>query len=336
MEESLTKKAELLLGGDVVLPEGFSVPNRGTATGDGSGTDAVVFSFGHFRVKKNVSYSEGEFELRVTDRGWMSLYRDDQLFVDDVRIQHMVHRCPEQSFYNIDCDSHREILCSPPFHHPAGDSMTVDEILESIRRDTENNRVRTMAFATTRSDDATVDKLTEIVSAVRAEYAKMTIGVEARLVDPEQVARIRDAGANELKVNVDCARRDIFERIYPDRDYDTVFQVLSNSNGYFRKGKLATTITYGLGETDQDVDMLLEKVCRMNVLPVLRKVHVNDDNRDVLLAAGVPSEPPTVLRSMFLGGLQKSAMKRHGLDPSRFHSMCFSCQCCCLVPFKDF
>jgi len=47
-------------------------------------------------------------------------------------------------------------------------------------------------------------------------------------------------------------------------------------------------------------------------------------------------ETPSVLRSLFLAGLQKSAMKRHGLNPERFHTMCFSCQCCDLVPFQDF
>ena len=87
MEEGLTRKGELLLGGGIRLPEGFVLPCRVSQSTAGSGS--AVFAFDRYRVKKTVSYDEGEFELRVVD-GEMSIWRDGTLVVDGVTIQPVI------------------------------------------------------------------------------------------------------------------------------------------------------------------------------------------------------------------------------------------------------
>ncbi len=342
MEEGLRKKAELIIGGGIRLPEGYELPcriSRSTA-GPGAGSGSAVFAFDGYRVKKPVSYEDGEFELRVGDDGGLAIYRDGGAFVHDVSIQPVVRHCPEQAFFNL--DSHCIYKCSycnsPVLPQDEDKHLTTERIMEMLAESMEQGKVKSVAFTSgvTGSVDGTVDRMAEAVAAVREAYPKMTIGVEPYITDAGQIAALREAGANEIKINVECARKDIFERVCPDLDYDGIFSMLREANNYFKKGKMASNILYGLGETDQDIDMLLERLCRMNVLPGLRMVRINDMNRDRLIAAGVPMEPPSVLRSLFLAGLQKSAMKRHGLNPERFHTMCFSCQCCDLVPFQDF
>ncbi len=341
MEEDLTRKAQLLLGGTLRLPEGYAPPCRiAHSDSDKTCDGAAVLSFGRYRVKKNISYSEGEFELRTGSDGITSIYRGDELIIRGVGFQSIVRRCPDQAFFNIDHrDEYYEGYCNPMFFSNIRDEgLTVDDVLESLREDNSKIKIKAVSFTSSQPLDVeeTLDRLCEIIAAVRAEFPKVAIGVEPYVTTPEHILRVRDAGANELKLNVECARRDIHELLFPDRDYDAIFDLLKEANSSFRKGKLASNVTYGMGETDQDVDMLLEKLCRMNVIPNLRMVRVDGYNIERLTAAGIVIEPPSALRALFLGGLQKSAMKRHGLEPSRFHTMCLGCQCCNLVPFKDF
>ena len=341
MEEGLTRKGELLLGGGIRLPEGFVLPYRvsHSTAGPGAGSGSAVFAFDGYRVKKTVSYDEGEFDLRVID-GKMSIWRDGTLLVDGVTIQPVIRHCPNQAFFNLDqhCIYNCAYCTSPLLPKELDKGLTTERIMEMLEESLSQYKFKTVAFTSgvVGSVGHTVDRMADAVRAVRETYPKMTIGVEPYITEPGQIAQLREAGANEIKINVECATRDIFERVCPDLDYDNTFAMLREAGVHFKKGKVASNILYGLGETDQDIDMTLERLCRMNVLPGLRAVRINDMNRDRLLAAGVPDERPTVLRALFLAGLQKSAMKRHGLNPERFHSMCFSCACCDLVPFTDF
>lgn len=342
MEEGLIRKGELIHGGGIRLPEGFALPCRlsQSTAGPGAGMGSAVFAFGDYRVKKSVSYDSGEFDLHVEPDGSMSLWRDGSPFVSGVTIQPVIRHCPNQAFFNLDqhCMYHCAFCTSPQLGCELDKHLTTDRILEMLAESLSEYKFKTVAFTSgvVGSVDATVDRMVDAVAAVREAYPKMTIGVEPYISDPSQIASLREAGANEIKINVECATKEIFDRVCPDMDYDHIFDMLRAANDHFKKGKIASNLIYGLGETDQDIDMVMERLCRMNVLPGLRMVRINDMNRARLAAAGVPTEPPTVLRTMFLAGLQKSAMKRHGMTPERFHSMCFSCACCDLVPFIDF
>ncbi len=341
MEEGLTKKAELLHGGMVRIPEGFDPPLRISHSVDGPGNaiGTAIFNFDHFRVKKQVSYTEGEFELQVSDRGWMSLHRDDKLFVDDVKIIPVLRHCHDQAIFNIDHDHIYNSYCTTPFMDAVDPkTMKIDDMLSIIKENNSELRIKSVTFVSEPSTDIdrTIDRIVEATTAVKEAFPRLTVGVEQCMMSSDHISQLRGAGVNEIKINIYCARRDIYERVFPEFDYDGVINTLREANTLYKKGKLATDIIYGLGETDQDIDILLERMCRMNVLPNLRMIRPQECTNSRLASAGIVPETPTILRSMFLGGLQKSAMKRHGLDPSRFHSMCFNCQCCDLIPFKDF
>ena len=342
MEEGLIKKAELIHGGAIRLPEGLELPVRLSCStaGPGAGSSSIVLAYGKYRVKKPVTYGEGDFDLVPVEGDKYALYRDGELFQDGVQIQPVIRHCPNQAFFNLDqhCMYHCA-YCTSPILDPSLDKrLTTEKILAMIDESMQVRKFKTVAFTSgvVGSTAQTVDRMCDVVKAVRELYPKIVIGVEPYVSEAGQIAQLREAGANEIKINIECATKEIFDRVCPGFDYDNTFSMLREANTYFKKGKMASNILYGLGETDQDIDMTMERLCRMNVLPGLRMVRMNDANRARLLAAGVPEEPPTLLRTLFLAGLQKSAIKRHGLNPERFHSMCFSCACCDLVPFVDF
>lgn len=332
MEEGLKGKAELIHGGAVRLPEGLQL--QGTYPQDGT----MVFSFSGCRVKKSVSYEEGEFELHQSGR-ILSIWKDGSQIANGVKVLPTSFHCPDQAYFNLDPERDgRPCYYDSPVIPVSQSLISVEDIMERLSTAMSRGKVKSVAFTSGICGDAgsTAERMADCVAAVREAFPKMTIGAEAYITEPSQIGMLREAGINEIRINTGCARRDIFEKLCPDADYELPFEMLKACTDYFKRGKMASTFFYGLGETDQDVDMMLERLSRMNVLPVLRMARTNGRDRELYEKCGIPMEQPSVLRSMFLAGLQKNAMARHGLNPERFHSMCFTCQCCDLVPFYDF
>lgn len=342
MEEALRRKAVLTLGGAVRLPEGFELPVRmsHSTAGPGAGFGSAVFAFDGYRVKKTVSYDSGEFELVLGKRGRLSLTRRGKPFIPRVTIEPVVRHCPEQAFFNLDprC-MYRCAFCTSPLLDPSEDKhLSADRIMEMLDESVRTQDVRAVSITSgvVGSVEETVDRFVEVVSRVRAAYPDMPIGVEPYVSSREHIRMLKDAGADEIKLNLESPRRDIFARVCPDLDFDAVMGLLKDAVEIFGRGRVISNIIYGMGETDADLDVAMERLCSMGVLPGLRALRVNDMNRARLLEAGVRGEQVSPDRTMRLAEMQKSAMRRHGLTTETSVTMCFACKCCDLVPFRDF
>lgn len=341
MEEDLIrKKAEITLGGGVRLPEGFVLPcrvSRSTA-GPGAGFGSAAFSFGPYRVKKSISYDEGEFELHV-EGDTMRLTRGGEPFLDDVDIVPIVRHCPQQAFFTIDprC-MFRCAYCNSPLLdrdsvRPPDPSAIMDMLRESVS--TQDVRAVSLTSGVVGSIDETVSRFAEIVGMIRSEYPDMPIGVEPYVSSPEHVDVLKDAGADEIKINMETPRRDIFSNVCPDLDFDGIWRILPHAVDVFGRGMVVSNIIYGLGETDSDLHDAMDRLCRIGVLPGLRALRVNDMNRAGMEAAVGRVAQTTPQRAMSLAMMQKSVMEAHGLTTLTSRTMCFECGCCDLVPFRD-
>ncbi len=342
MEEALRRKAVLTLGGAVRLPEGFELPVRmsHSTAGPGAGFGSAVFAFDGYRVKKTVSYDSGEFELVQGKRGRLSLTRRGRPFIPRVTIEPVVRHCPEQAFFNLDprC-MYRCAFCTSPLLDPSEDKhLSADRIMEMLDESvrTQDVRVVSITSGVVGSVEETVDRFVEVVSRVRAAYPDMPIGVEPYVSSREHIQMLKDAGADEIKLNLESPRRDVFARVCPDLDFDAAMGLLKDAVEIFGRGRVISNIIYGMGETDADLDVAMERLCSMGVLPGLRALRVNDMNRARLLEAGVRGEQVSPDRAMRLAEMQKSSMRRHGLTTETSVTMCFACKCCDLVPFRDF
>ena len=340
MEEDLTKKAILTLGGAVLLPEGYELPTRisHSTAGPGAGFGSFAFRFGRFRVKKSVSYETGEFELHVRDDGSLYLTRQGEPFLDEITIEPIVRHSPEQAFFNLDprCMFHCVYCNSPNLDMSQDKHLSTEKIMAMLDESMATQTVKAISFTSgvVGSIDRTVDRFVEVVSAAHAKYPDIPIGVEPYVSTREHVQRLKDAGASEIKVNLEAARKDIFEKVCPDLDYDSVLNILPVCVEVFGKGKVISNIIYGLGETDEDLERIMEELCSMGVIPGLRALRSNGMNGSALEKAIGEIVPVTPERVLKLARMQKSIMAEHGLSCTS-QTMCFGCGCCDLVPFKD-
>lgn len=338
---SAHKKATLIAGGAVKLPRDMHLPfkaSRSTA-GPGAGSTSIVFCFEGLRVKKAISREEGEFELLIGPEGYSMKHRGVP-FIDKVELQPTIYHCPEQAFINL----HQECIfdckfCTSP-RLPRGSTKNLDQekVLRMIKDvlDQDDLAAISITSAVVGSAERTLDEMVEVVRQVRQMVGpNMPIGVEPYVSHLEDIDRLKGAGANEIKLNVETFDREIFEKVCGEMDLDWIMQALEHAVKVFGRAKVTTNIIFGLGETDENVLTGVERLAQMGIVPSLRPLRINDINREPLMEALGSLDPVTPERILHLSEMAKVILLRHGLSPLDYQTMCHRCRCCDIVPFVD-
>jgi biotin synthase-related radical SAM superfamily protein len=178
--------------------------------------------------------------------------------------------------------------------------------------------------------------MADMVKSLRAQYPKVPIGVEAYIEDLSDIAGFREAGATELKLNIETWPESRFRKLCPKRHFRKTLEAMEEAVRLFGRGKVTANIIVGLGESDAEVVECLGTLSRMGVIPNLRGIRIGPLNRDKLERAlgRVPEKVPAE-RLLSLGKEHRRILEENGLDTGTFRTMCFSCRCCDLVPMAD-
>ena len=343
MEESVNgarKKAELLAGGRVKVPGDLRLPvlpSRSTA-GPGAGSVGVVLEFEGHRVKKSISRESGEFELRERGNEY-DILREGQPFLEHVHIQPTLAHAPEQAFFNIEteCIYDCKFCTSRRLEKQITKSLTPEKIVKMILDLSRRSDLKAVALtsAVVGSPRQTLDKMLFVVREVRQRLPDVPIGVEPYVDDLEQIDELKQAGADEIKLNVESFDRDIFQKVCGELDLDWILTALEHSVKVFGRGKVCSNIIYGMGESDENVLNGVEALARIGVVASLRPLRVNDINRAPLEEAlgEIPALEPH--RMLKLARAHKEILERYKLTTLSFKTMCNFCTCCDLVPFRD-
>ena len=334
MEEDLIRsKAILISGGAVRLPKGYRPPvrfSRSTA-GPGAGERYLIFSFSGMRVKKTIS-EDGEFEF---DPEKKQITRDGRIIANDVTIIPADIHCPEQAFFNLDqrCMFDCLFCSSPDLKVNATDSLDFEKMASMIRGC--ENPIHSIALTSgvNGSVKGSAEKMIDCVSYLRKEFPDMPIGVEPYVDDIELVDRFHKAGATEIKINIETATDSLFRTFCPSLDRNMIIDMLAHAVKVFGKGKVSSNIIVGLGESDDDMRNIMQKLCSMGVTPTVRGLRISDDVRENLQRNGI-EEQPSPDRLITVSKIQKSLMDEYRLK-NTFDTMCLRCTCCDLVPFID-
>ena len=333
-------KAELLAGGHVRLPEGFRLPfpaSRSTA-GPGAGLTSVVFSFGGTRAKKAVSRDPGEFELLPRGSGF-SISRLGKEFIDGVELVPTLMHAPYQAFVNIEsaCVYDCKFCNSPRLARDATKDLTDDRIVEMVLDASTREGFQSVAFtsAVAQTPSMTVRRMAGLVRRVRAALPDVPIGVEPYATRPDEVDMLRDAGADEIKLNVETFDRDIFEKVCGDMDLDHILHAINHAGEVFGRNRVCSNIIFGLGEDDENVLEGAKVLANMGAVATLRALRTDETNAPALEESLGRLEPVTADRMLRLATEERAILERHGLSTLRFKTMCHACLSCDIVPFWD-
>lgn len=341
MEKDLIfKKADLILGGGVKLPEEIFLPVKfsKSSAGPEAGKTSLIFEFSNFRVKKSVSYDEGEFSLVLKEKGY-SLYKNGILFIDDVKISSADFHAPEQAFFNIsqNCIFRCAFCSSPLLKNDFTQNLTPEKVSEIIEKPIKNGEVKSVSFtgSVQGSVQESVDNFVRFIGKTRENYPEITIGVELYVETEEQILQLKNAGADEIKINIECATAEILENVCPGKDYDNILRMLEHSVKVFGKGKVCSNLIFGLGESDDDIFNVLANAASKGIMINLRALRSSIITENSINDALGNIGKNTPERMILLSEYQKKIFSKYDLNPNTMKTMCFPCRCCDIIPFAD-
>lgn len=334
------KKAELLAGGAVKIPREFRLPfppSRSTA-GPGAGSASIVFAFGDTRAKKAISRESGEFELRATP-GKLDILRNGSAFIRDVTLVPTILHAPFQAFINMDhaCSMGCKFCASPRLDHSSTKDLTDTKIIEMVREASKKPDFISVSFTSgvIGFPGKTVRRMAGLVGNTRELLPDTPIGVEPYVTRPDEVDLLKESGADEIKLNIETFDRDIFEKVCPKRDYDTILHMINHAGAVFGKNKVCSNIIFGLGESDDTMIEGVKVLANMGAVATLRALRSNDYNVEELQAELGPLPAITANRMLMLAKAEKKILKSYGLTTLSFQTMCNKCLSCDIVPFWD-
>ena len=334
------KKALLLAGGPVKIPADFRLPfhaSRSTA-GPGAGSVSMVFSFGNTRAKKAVSRDAGDFELVEKD-GRLAILEGGKSFIEDVELTPTLLHAPFQAFVNLDheCVLNCKFCASPRLEKSVTKDLTDAKIIESIMEASKRRDFKAVAFTSAVPETAniTVTRMAGLVRAIRSRLPDAPIGVEPYVTRPDEVELLKDAGAEEIKLNIESFDPEIFEKVCPNRDYDSILHSINHACEVFGKNRVCSNIIFGLGETDDTVLEGVKVLANMGAVVTLRSLRLNRYNLAELEKALGRLDPVDAERMLRLAKGEKRILKEYGLTTLAFRTMCHSCLSCDIVPFWD-
>ncbi len=335
--ETLKKKAELILNGTIVLDREVTPPfpfSRSTA-GPGAGSPALILGFDGTRVKLEVSRKKDASAFGLIpgeSEGSYRILKGQEIFIENVKLIPTLMHAPEQAFINIDARCGLGCLfCASP-HLKNYRPLPPARWVELIRESAESGKLKAIALTSGVPDtiEENIQDFVYILEQVRDLGVPM--GVEPCVENREQIQRLKNAGASELKLNIQSWDRDIFEIICPDLDYDNILRMLELGVEIFERNRVTSNIIIGFGEADENVLEGVEALAEMGVAATIRTLRLDFYNRPILSKA-LRLEPITRERLLHLREEQRRIFLKHGIDTRFFRTMCFPCKACDLEVF---
>ncbi|MDR0767028.1 MAG: radical SAM protein [Methanosarcinales archaeon] len=322
-------KAFLLsIGTADVEDENMVMPTLKSTAGPSAGSAGSVFiASGGKRVRLNLD-KKSPIKIRKTaEADEIAVYYSEKLIVTGM-IEPALAHCPEQAYINLsekcifDCK-----YCSVPILQ--GRTKTKEETLEIIQNAFDKGNVK--AISITSGVENTPEGELERVLNLMPELKKYNVPVGISIyAAPGGARKLKEAGASEVKYNIEVADSEIFKKVCPGLSQANVFIELEDAVHFFGRGKVFSNVIVGLGETDENVEQVIEKLAEIGVIACIRPIYEN-----ALRKGECDMERPSEARLLKLYEMQKRISKKYDLHPEKAETMCSLCSGCDMVPGKD-
>jgi len=270
---------------------------------------------------------EGSPLRAVRDNGDIVILKGGKELVRGTIEEELIH-CPEQAYITMserciyDCK-----FCPVPKLN--GKVKSTDELLALVE---EAHRLGNMkGISITSGVEVSPEKEVERAADLVKKLKKYKVPIGVSVYPTRDSSRIlKDAGASEIKYNVETMDRELYDRYCKKPPLDFTIECLKDAVKLFGKNRVFTNFIVGLGETDETVEKYYEELAAMGVIPIIRAVGVHP-----LRFGELEAERPTKERLLKLALMSKRILDKYGLDASAAKTMCLPCTGCDLNPHID-
>lgn len=329
-------KAKLLEHGRIHVADKkqlLYMPDRSTA-GPTAGIDCVFFGFEGRLVRLQISPTPDVCSY-VPGKG---ILFQGKLY-PAVEVESVLH-CPEQAFLNLDsrCRFSCHFCVTPLLSSHVNRSTMREEVVVRIVNKV-REKIRGVALTTGVPDtpEESVRHMASVVKALRERFGdSLPIGVEPLVTERRHVDMLYEAGADEIKINVESYDPETFRRVCPDIDYNVNLEMVRYAAEVFGENKVCSNIIVGLGEPEHSVDEGARALAWMGVVASLRPLSVHPAVAEKLSeATGGKAGRPSAERMIRHAVNHREVLDEAGLDTRKFRTMCLKCTACDIVPQRD-
>ncbi|SCL76268.1 radical SAM protein, family [Methanoculleus chikugoensis] len=293
-----------------------------SAAGPSAGTPgSLFFSPGGGRRLRAGIDDNSPIEIVHRGGGAADLLLDGEVVAG--RLEPAALHCPRQAYVTVSgtCVFHCRYCPVPDLPGRRKEVAEIVRMVESVADRIDAISITSGVASSIEEEEAYV---LEVVAALRP--FNLPIGVSIYPC-PGTPARLHALGVVEVKFNIETATPGLFAAMCPGLSWEGVRESLSASVALFGRGRVYSNVIVGLGETDDDLERVMEDLAAIGVIPVLRPLTP---------AAALADRPrPSAERLLSLFEIHRKILRRAGLDPRRALTMCAACTGCDLTPGRD-
>jgi biotin synthase-related radical SAM superfamily protein len=231
--------------------------------------------------------------------------------------------CPRQAFITISASCVYSCkYCTVP--RLAGNRKTPEEIeamVESVFGDIDAISLTSGVYESIEEEESYTAK---VVSHLTRFGLPIGVSIYPTLNTP---ALMKQAGAVEVKFNLEAATPALFAEMCPGFSGDSLMDILRESVWIFGKGHVFSNVILGLGETDEEMYACLDELCQVGIIPVVRPLNPIADLKNY--------SRPDMERILKIFRHLKQSLNKYGLDSSLALTMCPACTGCDMIPGRD-
>jgi len=296
------------------------------SAGPGAGLESFFLKSGGHRIRLSINKNS---PLKVVrDGNNVAVTKDGKAIVVG-KLEPALSHCPNQAYLTLsgrciyDCK-----FCPVP--KLDGEVKGLDKILQLVEDAHCSGQLKAISL-TSGVESSPVDevkKAVSIVKALRKRY-NVPIGISVYPTDTSS-EELKEAGATEIKYNVETMDPEIFARYCPELSLGYVLTSLEKAVGIFGKNRVSSNFIIGLGESDECVLTGVKRLAEIGVIPNLRPISPHP-----LRAGETIVMRPSAERLLALAEATRIVLEDYGLRADQAETMCLACTGCDITPHRD-
>jgi len=328
-DKSAEIKALLVAEGGVDIDERVLGRITTPASGPGAGLTSFFFRFDGHRVRLGIKHDS---QLKASLDGDEVVIRDQEKEIVRGHLEDAIAHCPGQVFITVsevcifDCQ-----YCPVPLL--GGSVKDLSDVERKIAQILNNPKLAdklkaiSLTSGVEKSTQHEAERMAAIIHALKEKY-DLPIGVSI-YPTTNSTKLLKDAGADEIKYNVETMDRQLFTKMCPGLSLDFILKALKDAVGVFGKNKVFSNILVGLGEDDRSIISGMHELIEMGVIPILRAVVEHP------LRVETGMRRPSAERLLRLARKERELLDDYGLRADIAETMCAPCTGCDLIPHRD-
>jgi biotin synthase-related radical SAM superfamily protein len=328
MSKKAEIKARLIAEGGVDIDEKLLGRITTPASGPGAGLISFFLRFNGHRVRLGIKHSS---KYKASLDGNEVVIRENGKELVRGHLEDALAHCPKQAYITVsevcvfDCQYCPVPLLGGRIKSPDDVEKKIEDILANPDLAGQLNAIA-LTSGVEKSPQDEVERIADIVKRLKKYHLPIGVSVYPT-ADSNKI--LKDAGADEIKYNVETMDRDLFEKMCPGLSLDFVINALKDAVRVFGKNKVFSNIIIGLGESDETTTRGMEELAKIGVIPILRAVVEHP------LRGYVDIKRPAAERLLQLAEKEREILDRYGLRCDITQTMCASCTGCDLIPHRD-